>query len=248
MSRITTAARFRLSASQRSIIWQGLDRIVNSYVARRTKGGVRYEYPFEVHPPPVGFLRGKFDRDFMNEIVGLWELLKPKIKTGGRVQMDAIELRASIFSIRANLDYVRSRRHFYRRASPEERAAFRLDDESFDQLKVKSKRVIHTLERHMKRADRTLFKSMSRDEHGLLTYAWRMHLLWMRLHIAYFKPSRGIRGRKVPTGARAAIPARANSAVEIKNVRWHIGGWPISRSVAENGWRVARVSQRALSS
>ena len=38
---------------------------------------------------------------------------------------------------------------------------------------------------------------MSRDEHGLLTYAWRMHLLWMRLHIAYFKPSRRIRGRKV---------------------------------------------------
>ncbi len=154
--------------------------------------------------------------------------------------MDAIELRASIFSIRANLDYVRSRRHFYGRASSEERTAFRLDDESFDQLKVKSKRVIHTLERHMKRADRTLFKSMSRDEHGLLMSAWRMHLLWMRLHIAYFKPSRGIRGRKVQQQkmldelmqmAENAIRNEGHEPPEAKEL------WRIMRLYASSGRR-----------
>ena len=69
----------------------------------------------------------------MDEIIGLWKRLKPKAKTGGRVQMDAVELRASIFSIRANLDYVRSRRYFYRRSTAEDKAALRLDDGSFEQ-------------------------------------------------------------------------------------------------------------------
>ena len=107
-------------------------------------------------PPPVGFPRGKFDRDLMDEIIGLWKRLKPKVKAGGRVQMDAIELRATIFSVRANLDYVRSRRYFYRCLRSEDKVVFRLDDESFDQLNIKSKRVIQTLERHVKRANRTL--------------------------------------------------------------------------------------------
>ena len=148
-------------------------------------------------PPPVGFPRGKFDRDLMDEIIGLWKRLKPKVKAGGRGQMDAIELRATIFSIRANLDYVRSRRYFYRCLRSEDKVVFRLDDESFDQLNIKSKRVIQTLERHVKRANRTLLKAVSRDAYELLMNAWRNHLRWMRLRIAYFKPLRGIRGRKV---------------------------------------------------
>ncbi len=181
-----------------SIIWQGLDRIIKSYVARATKGGIRYEYPFQIHPPPVGFSRGKFDRGFMDEIIGLWKRLKPKAKTGGRVQMDAVELRASIFSIRANLDYVRSRRHSYRRLKSEDKDVIRLDDDSFGQLKIRSQRVIHTLERHAKRANRTLLKSVPRDAYGLIMDAWRLHLRWMRLHIAYFKPltMKGLKGKQ----------------------------------------------------
>jgi hypothetical protein len=133
----------------------------------------------------------------MDEVIGLWKRLKPKAMTGGRVQMNAIELRASIFSVRVNLDYFRSRRHFYRRLKSKDKAVFRLDDESFDQLIKRSHRVIHTLERHTKRANRTSVKQVSRDAYGLLMDAWRLHLRWMRLHIAYFKPPRGIRGRKV---------------------------------------------------
>ncbi len=188
MSHITTATRFRLSASQMSIIWQGLDLVIKSYVARQTKGGIRYEYPFQVYPPPVGFLRGAFDRELMDLIIVLWKQLKPKAKTGGRVQMDAIELRAAIFGIRANIDFVRKRRHFHRRLSLETKARFGIDDASFDQLKIRSQRVIHTLERHMKRANRTLLSAVPRDAYGLLVHAWRMHLRWMWLHIAYFKP------------------------------------------------------------
>ena len=41
---ITTATRFRLSATQMSIIWPGLDLFIKSDVSRRTKGGIRYAY------------------------------------------------------------------------------------------------------------------------------------------------------------------------------------------------------------
>jgi len=53
----------------------------------------------------------------MDEISALRKRLHPKAKTGGRVQMDAIELRAVIFAIGANIDYVRKRRHDLRRES-----------------------------------------------------------------------------------------------------------------------------------
>jgi hypothetical protein len=76
-------------------------------------------------------------------------------KTGGRVQTDAIELRAAMFAIRANIDFVHKRRHFHRRLNLEVKARIGIDDESFDQLKIRSQRVTHTLERHMKRANRT---------------------------------------------------------------------------------------------
>jgi hypothetical protein len=188
VSHITTATRFRLSASQMFIVWRGLDLVIGSYVARQTKGGLRREYPFQLYPPPFGFSRGTFDRNFMDEIIGLWKRLKPKAKTGGRVQLDAIELRASMFAIRANVDSVRKLRHSLRRLKIEEKARFGIDDVSFDQLKTKSQRVIHTLERHMKRANRNLLRAVARNAYALLMNAWKMHLRWMWLHIAYFKP------------------------------------------------------------
>lgn len=178
-----------------SAIWPGLDRLVKSFKARQSKGSTAYTYPFRLYPPPVEFNRGNFNTVCMSEVIGLWKRLRPKVKTGGRVQMDAIELRAAIFSIRSNLDCVRSRRHFYRRWTSEDKAVFRLDDDSFEQLKIRSQRVIHTLERHAKRASRTLLKSVPRDAYGLLMDAWRLHLRWMRLHIAYFKPLT-MKGRK----------------------------------------------------
>jgi hypothetical protein len=187
VSRITISAKFRLSESQMSIIWEGLDRIIKFYVARGTKGGIRFEYPFRIYPPPVGFSRGKFDQNFMDEIIGLRKRLKPKAKAGGRVQMDAVELRASIFSVRANLDYMRSLQYYNPRLKSEKEAALK-------QLNIKSQRVIHTLERHAKRANRSLLKSVPRDAYDLVMDAWRLHLRWMRLYIVYFKPLR-MRGR-----------------------------------------------------
>jgi hypothetical protein len=100
-----------------SVIWPGLNRLITSYTVRQSKRGVHYEYPFRVYPPPGGFNRGTFSQDNMNKIRALWKRLYPRSKTGGRVQMDAIELRAVIFAIGANIDDVRKRRHDLRRES-----------------------------------------------------------------------------------------------------------------------------------
>jgi hypothetical protein len=195
---IATATRFRLSRSQMSVALPGLDRVIRSYNSRRRQGGSRNAYPFRIYPPPSGFDRGTFDREFMDMVVALGRRLYAKVKAGGRVQMDAIELRAGIFAIRANVDFYRQRRRYQRRLSPQEKIEVLLDDESFGRLKIRSQRVILTLERHMKRANRALAKSITPDRYAAIANAWKAHLLWMWLHIAYFKPMvRVIHGRRI---------------------------------------------------
>lgn len=94
-----------------SIIWPGLDLIFNSYLARQTKGTTRYAYPFRMYPPSGGFKCGSFSQFMMDEFVALCKQLRSKAKSGGRVEMDTIELRATIFATRAYLDFVRESRH-----------------------------------------------------------------------------------------------------------------------------------------
>jgi hypothetical protein len=187
VTHITTAIRIRLSAAQMSIIWPGLQLVIKSYISRQQKGGIRYEYPFRIYPPPDDFNRGRFDQHRMDEILALGARLRLKVKAGGRVQMNTLELRAAIFAIRANLDFVRKSRYDHRRFSLEAKARFLIDDESYGQLKAKSELVILSLERHMKRANRVLMKSIDREQYKAHMDAWTAHLHWMRLHIAYFK-------------------------------------------------------------
>jgi hypothetical protein len=107
-------------------------------------------------------------------------------------------LRATIFAIRAYIDYVREKRRSRRRSSTELKARLLLDDESFDRLKFRSNRMILTLERHLKRANRALQKSISRVAFAERMHIWREHLHWMRLHIAYFKPMpQVVKGRRI---------------------------------------------------
>lgn len=151
-----------------------------------------------MYPPPGGFKRGSFSQFMMDEFVALCKQLRSKAKSGGRVEMDTIELRATIFATRAYLDFVRESRHPRRPSSPEPTTLLLLDDHSFDKLKIKSKRVILTLERHLKRANRALQKSVNPEAFAMLMHEWREHLIWMRLHIAYFKPFQPVvTGRRV---------------------------------------------------
>jgi len=192
VNQTATTIRFRLSADQMSVLWSGLDLIIRLHVARNIKGGIRYEFPFAMYPPPAGFDRGAFDEPMMDEIVSLWRRLHPKSKAGGRVHMNAVELRAAIFAIRANISDVRRRRYECRHKSPESKNEPLIDNQSFELLKIKSKRMINSLERRMKQADSALSKSIIREECAAVMGRWRLHLRWMRLHIVYFKPPRPI--------------------------------------------------------
>jgi len=193
-----TSVRFRLSAGQMFILWLGLDLLITLHVARQSKGGIRYEFPFRIYPPPVGFDRGVLDQQMMDDIVALWQRLYPKSKTGGRMRMNEAELRAVIFGNRAYIGFDRMRRRKDRISVKDADPAIPIDDESFLQLKVRSGRVVRSLGRHLKQASRALSKSVAPERHKALIDTWRKHQRWMHLHIVYFQPwPKVIRGRKI---------------------------------------------------
>jgi hypothetical protein len=70
--------------------------------------------------------------------------------------------------------------------------AIDFDADSEKRLKRQTARAIQTLERHLKRANYRLLTQITRPGYDALMTAWRSHLLWMRLRLAYFKPFRPI--------------------------------------------------------
>jgi hypothetical protein len=181
-----------------SIIWPGLDLLVRLHTARQMKSGIRYSYPFSMYPPSPEFDRGTFSQELMDKVPALWQRLYPKRETGGRVQMDTIELRATNFALRANLDYRREGRQNHTAASPGAWISSPADKKASNQLKRRSQRVIHSLDRRVKQANSALRREISKEEFDRLIAAWTAHLLWMRMHMTYFKHLRpvihGIRG------------------------------------------------------
>jgi hypothetical protein len=83
-----------------------------------------------------------------------------------------------------------SRRRQYdgRRWNPETKRRLGIDEEGLEQLRVKSQRVLSSLERHMKRENRHLQTLVPPEEYEALMDAWKKHFRWMRLRLVYFKP------------------------------------------------------------
>jgi hypothetical protein len=187
VAQINTAVRLRLSPAQTAILAPGIEMITRSYKDRLRTGSSRLSYPFRIFPAR-GFNRGAFNQLFMDNFLDLGERLRTKTKNRKSVRMDTFQLRASVFAIRAYIDFVRRLRRQYRRTGLEGKARMHIDDKSFTQLKAKSQPVIHSLERHMKRANRALMTAVGRKAYAARTAAWKAHLLWMRLHVAYCKP------------------------------------------------------------
>lgn len=197
VDQLNTAVRLRLSPAQIAVLAPGIDLLFQSHQHRRRSGTSPLAYPFRIYPPPRVFDRGTYNQSFMDKILNLWETLRSKSPHGRWVKMDAIELRASIFAIRAYIKYVRYLRRQRRSEDREFKAKLRIDDRSIALLKAKSHRVIRSLERHMKRANRALINTVGQKRYRTLTIAWKAHLRWMRLHIAYCKPwAKPLSGRR----------------------------------------------------
>jgi hypothetical protein len=102
--------------------------------------------------------------------------------------MTTIEIRIAIFAVRVNLDLRRKRKHDARKASVEAKRRMGIDTKSLSALARRSRRTIATLERHLKRSNRAAIAILTNEVYEAVTWAWREHLRWMRLHLAYFKP------------------------------------------------------------
>lgn len=188
VAQINSQIRFRLSKREIAILAPGIELLFGSHQTRQRKGTSLFAYPFRIYPPPRGFDRGIYNQHFMDKALALREMLKAKPQSRRWVKMDTIQLRAAIFAIRAHVEYVRHLRRQTKRKNPEAKARFHIDDKSIAQLKAKSHRMIRSLERNMKRANRALSAAVGKEQYSTLTIAWKAHLRWMRLHIAYFKP------------------------------------------------------------
>jgi len=218
------SVRVRLTPAQIKIIAPALSLLVSSYEERKKAGTSRLAYPFSTLPPPRGFDRGTYNQTFMDKILAIWKTFNARSPNGHSVQMDAIQIRAAIFATRANVQYARLLRRQERRKRRLEKARLQLmgedwsqfidpawlqvkgeaklqfDDKYIARLKARSQFVIRTLDRHSKRANRASMKVMGKEGYEALLAAWKMHLRWMRLHIAYFKsrckPVLGLRKRQ----------------------------------------------------
>ena len=180
--------RVRLSPAQIDILAPGINLLVTSHLARLRKGSSPLAYPFRILPPPRDFDRGIYNQAFMEKIIELGESLKTKSENGRRVNVDTWQLRAAVFAIRAYIHYARLLRRQYRRKEAEFKSRVLIDDKSIAILKAKSTQLIFSLERHTKRANRALIKAVGKRRYATLSTAWKAHLRWMRLHIAYCKP------------------------------------------------------------
>ncbi len=171
-----TAIKVRLSQHRMSIIWPGLDFIVRSNLTRIKTGESIASYPFRIHPLPYGFELGGYRQAFMDLIHGLWTRLQPQAKTGGRVELNAFELRVAILSVRISLQLRRITARDFRKSDSETKRRFGSDKESIVRFGRKTTRVIESLERSMKRASRLYASVNSQFQFTTLSREWREHI------------------------------------------------------------------------
>jgi hypothetical protein len=146
-----------------TVIWPGLDRIVLAYSEYRKSGQSLYAYRSSHYNPSAEFNRGRINRDLMDQIVDLWKKLRPKAERGGRVRLNAIELRAAIFAVRVNSDWWRLQKYQGRKHKAKTKQMLRIDPESLRAIHIRASRTIRSLERHMKRANSRLLNQTGVD-------------------------------------------------------------------------------------
>ncbi len=181
--------KFRLTSSQLDLIRPGFQVILCGYEARRQGRSAPFQYPSFLTPPIDPKQAGSFDQAMMEQIVSAFRKTLRENAKSLRLEMNDIELRAMILAARIHQDH---RRYFARRNSRSRRASSR---QSAQRFKRHLKRLITTLERHLKRATRESRAALGASYKGQ-GEKWRAHLRWVRHRLANFKPTPPVRHSK----------------------------------------------------
>ena len=212
-----TAIPVRLSRRQTSLIFLGLNFIVNANQTRMKTGIAQTCYPFQVCPPPLNFDHGKFDPAMMEVIESLWDRLRPKRSSSCRIQLNIFQLYAAILGARVAFPSWRKTSQGLKNLDPKSKRILHLDETAHAKTKRDVQRVVASLERQAKRAVRLFERTKSRSEYVQLSKEWRAHVRWVRVHLVYMNPMKG----RLPS-LRKHFQRRIDSLVKVAEagLRW----------------------------
>lgn len=197
----SAAIEVRLSKAQIAVIWPGLNYIVGAYMVRESGGQTGTSYLFQLQPLPPGFDSGTFSQSMMNRLGWLCVKLEAMRVTGGRVRLDAFELRGAAFSARTSIKVERIKIRGARKRGAESKRIPVSAGRPVRRISRDKKAVIKYLENCMKRAVRQFRKTAGSRQYKESSKEWQSHLQWVKYRLAYFKPYRrpglGARGLQI---------------------------------------------------
>lgn len=189
---------FRLSARQVSLIRPGVSRLASAQeLYNSTKKLPNASYPFRIYPLKNPKRKGTHHKYMMKQIEEAWPALQSRSRHGVRLNLTTFQIRAYILALRIEQDCCRAdsrflkKRNNLRNVPPDKKKAeFKrrwTEARSLEQLKRDSERVIHALDKHMKRANCRMKSALGIDSFKLLVAVWQQHVQWLRMNLVYFR-------------------------------------------------------------
>jgi len=204
----------RLSSRQMGVILPGLKLIVESH-EKRQQGEWLGSSALLFYNVFGGIIKtklrpGKYSQSVMNQIIDLFAQLKTPMGASKRLRVTSVQIRAAILAIRTYQDFLRYEAYRYRKEAKRVQEIFGFDKRSRTRVIKKGRRVIRTLERLLKRANRLEQREAGQEEHSAIVARWRNHLQWVRTHLTYFR-----RPPPFPFQSRKWIRALIDYGVEL---------------------------------
>lgn len=182
LEKAAPAIEVRLTRHRVDCIWPGLDFIVRANLTRLKTGSALNSYPFRMYPLPRGIDVGIPSARLMTQVQELWTRLGSR-RSGGSITLDSIDVRIAILSARLSLKLARSGAPDWADRAPK----LQISEKALHKIKQHTRRIVRSLERMMKCADRRFISLRSREGFKVLTREWKAHLRWMKFHLIYFK-------------------------------------------------------------
>ena len=188
--------RFRLTAAQFHAIRLGLALIVDEHASWKSTKIFAHRYPRQLRHPKQD--EAQYDVESMAEIEQANTQIASASGKTRRVSWNTVQIRAAMLATRVQADHLRflrrersaverKRREGTLLSPPPDIPAVSKQDIRFAQDAATS--ISESLEKYLKRANRSLMKQVGRDEYQAVNRRWAQHVLWLRSYLVYFRPS-----------------------------------------------------------